>query len=252
MAIHKIKSTLELHRGPGGDTSDPYKYRRRFKKENFRNLSWTLVSANSYPRCSSTYNNYIKHNRNVRIIGAISSIFCWFVVPTPDTAEAIDGNPSSTTITITKAVADLLLLLFLPLRQVGLAMSSLAGVTRLLQVLVLNVVAISTASLTPPTTVMQNFTNAMCETYAKNGIQLTDSRDNRLYNVRWISGKCWMTDNLALGADVTNPNSKSISINSTNTHINTSKTLTLYDRNFLLPLSSWLASSNSCRKHCCY
>ena len=91
------------------------------------------------------------------------------------------------------------------------------------------ITAYSTISLTPTTTTMQNFTNAMCETYAKNSIKVTDSRDNRLYTVRWINGKCWMTDNLALGANPANPNTTSISINSSNTNINTSKTLTLYD-----------------------
>ena len=94
---------------------------------------------------------------------------------------------------------------------------------------VATITANSTTSLTPPTTVMQNFTKSMCETYAKNGIQLTDSRDDRLYTVRWINSNCWMTDNLAFGANRTNPNTTTITIDQTSTNIDTSKTLTLYD-----------------------
>ncbi len=93
------------------------------------------------------------------------------------------------------------------------------------------ITANTTISLNPTSTVMQNFTKSMCQTYATDhGIVLTDARDDHSYSVRYINGNCWMTSNLALGADLENPDSKTITLTKDNTNItDNSKSLTLRD-----------------------
>ncbi len=102
---------LELHRGLEGNTSDPYLYRSN-PKEKARKLLWTLVSVISHPRCSSTF---IRNQRNLRLIGAVSSIALILIISLTlvpvstktDTADATTGTAteSSTTITVNQATA---------------------------------------------------------------------------------------------------------------------------------------------------
>ena len=58
-------------------------------------------------------------------------------------------------------------------------------------------------SSAPPTSTgyMQDFTLEQCEYYAGSGnYTLRDRRDNNSYTVRYISGACWMTQNLRLSS----------------------------------------------------
>lgn len=43
---------------------------------------------------------------------------------------------------------------------------------------------------------IQGFTNALCQKYARNNYSVKDSRDNRVYTVRWANNQCWMTSDL--------------------------------------------------------
>ena len=52
--------------------------------------------------------------------------------------------------------------------------------------------------------IIQNFTLADCQSQASNGnVTVVDSRDNNSYTVRYISGACWMTQNLRLPGGTT-------------------------------------------------
>ena len=120
-AIHKIKQVREvvklasqklfhseLHRGQ--TISDYYIFRNNQEGKGRRPL-WTLASVLSLPRCSSTYINRQKLIRAAGITSA--SLLVLFaalsVLPVSskhESAEAI-GTESTTTITLTKASADL-------------------------------------------------------------------------------------------------------------------------------------------------
>ena len=51
---------------------------------------------------------------------------------------------------------------------------------------------------------MQSFTMSQCQSQASSQpIAITDSRDNKIYTVRYINGICWMTKNLNLSAPLT-------------------------------------------------
>ena len=55
-----------------------------------------------------------------------------------------------------------------------------------------------------PVVYMQNFTESECSTLASSGnYLLVDERDSNTYTVRYINGRCWMTQNLNLAAGTT-------------------------------------------------
>ena len=110
------------------------------------------------------------------------------------------------------------------------------------------ITANAVTSLLPYTTVMQNFTNSMCQTYAQNGIALTDSRDNHVYNVRWINGNCWMTDNLTYGSSmfvsgIINPDTTSFTVSKNDSNVAADRTFTAYD---LVSHGTNTTGSNEC------
>ena len=70
-------------------------------------------------------------------------------------------------------------------------------------------------------TYIQDFTKTMCQTKASSAnYTVYDKRDENSYTVRYINGNCWMTQNLRFSGS---------SIDSTNTNINTSKTISWGD-----------------------
>ena len=69
-----------------------------------------------------------------------------------------------------------------------------------------------------PTGYMQDFTLAQCQYYAgSSNYTLRDSRDNNTYTVRYISGACWMTQNLRIAGGTT--------LNSSTSNVSSSFTL---------------------------
>ena len=87
---------------------------------------------------------------------------------------------------------------------------------------------------------MQNLTKSMCAELATDApITMTDIRDSQTYTVRYIDtsattgvdkGTCWMTENLKLGYNASNPETYSITLSNIDTNITASSvTLNLFD-----------------------
>jgi len=76
---------------------------------------------------------------------------------------------------------------------------------------------------------MQAFTKAMCQSQASSdGVQVTDSRDNNAYYVRYINNNCWMVQNLRYKGD-TGSTSTSMIMKSATSNISTDQNLTIGD-----------------------
>jgi len=73
-----------------------------------------------------------------------------------------------------------------------------------------------------PTYTMQNFTSTLCSELASStsyDYYLKDVRDNQYYSVRYINGNCWMTENLRLGYDESNPDNITLTLSSSTSNI---------------------------------
>lgn len=77
---------------------------------------------------------------------------------------------------------------------------------------------------------MQDITPGIVANTADNTTKvLKDTRDNQTYNVTKINGQLWMTDNLRLGRDDTNPDTTTIELTPADSNVNENRTITAYD-----------------------
>ena len=86
------------------------------------------------------------------------------------------------------------------------------------------------------TTYMQDLTATMCANHASDAaLVVKDKRDEQNYTVRYINGNCWMTSNLRFGYNASNPNTTTLTLNSTTSNVASSYTtasplsITTYD-----------------------
>ena len=77
---------------------------------------------------------------------------------------------------------------------------------------------------------IQDYTKDTCQAQAaSSNVTLTDKRDGNNYTVRYINGNCWMTQNLRLGANTSNPDNYQITLDPSTSNVETATTLTVYD-----------------------
>ena len=79
---------------------------------------------------------------------------------------------------------------------------------------------------------IQDYTKTTCSTEAVDSpITLVDKRDNKEYTVRYISGNCWMTQNLAYMGDTVGSSSTATTwyLKSTTSNVSADKTMTMTD-----------------------
>ena len=96
-----------------------------------------------------------------------------------------------------------------------------------------------------PTT-RQGFTNNMCWTEASSATKtLVDVRDGETYSVRYVKDKCWMTKNLKLGYNASNPNTTTINLKTVDSDVSSDKTLILYNQSSNSTNSSDVCYRNS-------
>lgn len=88
---------------------------------------------------------------------------------------------------------------------------------------------------------IQDFTAEMCRNQATDQeVVVQDKRDLKSYTVRYINGNCWMTENLRLGEDDTNPDTTTIVLTPEDSNVTEERTLTVYDA------VTYGASGNKC------
>ncbi len=77
---------------------------------------------------------------------------------------------------------------------------------------------------------IQDFTAEMCRNQATDQeVVVQDKRDLKSYTVRYINGNCWMTENLRLGEDDTNPDTTTIVLTPEDSNVTEERVLTVYD-----------------------
>ena len=77
---------------------------------------------------------------------------------------------------------------------------------------------------------IQDYTAEMCRNQATDQeVVVQDKRDLKSYTVRYINGNCWMTENLRLGEDDTNPDTTTIVLTPEDSNVTEERTLTVYD-----------------------